>query len=63
MNLCIKSIYFALGIWTAMECILIGLGIYYAKENRKIMLIMIITFKIIMWMTIPLLLLITSGVC
>lgn len=63
MEICLKSLYIGLAIWVFLESILLCVGIYYSDGNRKTMILTITAFRIIMWISLPLLLLITSGVC
>ena len=60
---CLGSVYLSIFIWALFSKLLFFVSVYESKGNMEFMLKTMIVFDVIMLLTLPLLLMMTKGVC
>lgn len=63
ITVCFESVFIAYFVWMSLTNLLFFVALTYAEGDMKTMVVVRVLFDFIMFLTLPLLLLMTSGVC
>lgn len=63
INVCLQSVFVSYFIWVFLSNVLFFITIKYSENSMKMIVMIRTIFDAVMFFTLPLLLLMTSGVC